>query len=82
MRRLSVAIAKRAMPTVRNGSRGLSTAGANFSERERGEEARYFRQEEEAKKKAIRAQLEKTLAEPHAEENKEQLLELLSKYMF
>lgn len=75
MRRLSLSLPKRLVFAPR---RALSTAGANFSERERGEEARYFRREEEAKRQAIRAQFEKAMQAPDNHEDKQQLIELLS----
>jgi len=54
------------------GVRGLSS----LTERERGEEARYFRQQEELRKAELRTQLEKILADEKHEQN-DDLIEIL-----
>ena len=54
-------------------ARGFSV---NLSDRERGDEARYFRQQEAARQAELKAQLEKILADSNHEQNDE-LLEIL-----
>ena len=48
--------------------------------KERGDENRFFREEEERNKAAIRAKFEKLLAEQHGAEQQQEILEILGKY--
>lgn len=67
---------------ARNSAKGASVAFSTFSERERGEEARYFRQEEERRLREMREQMEKILALDDSHEHKQQLVEVLGETFF
>ena len=47
--------------------------------KERGDENRFFREEEERNKAAIRAKFEKLLADQHGAEQRQEILEILGK---
>lgn len=47
--------------------------------KERGDENRFFREEEERNKAAIRAKFEKLLADQHGTEQQQEILEILGK---
>jgi len=59
--------------------RAQSTAGTSFSERERGEENKYFRKQEELKKAELKARLEKLLEEDDSSAQKISVIEQLTK---
>jgi hypothetical protein len=63
-------------PTARFSPRFLTTTGA-FAEKQIGEEAKYFREQDERKKAAIRAELERVLALDDNSEEKRDVIELL-----
>ena len=51
-------------------------------EREKGEEARYIRQQEEARKAEIRAKLEKVLAMEEGSAEKQEIIDQLGAFFF
>lgn len=72
-RLLSRGSINRTVPVLR------ATLSSTFNERERGEEARYFREDDERKKRALREKMDAVLALDDSHADKQQLMKLLGK---
>ena len=78
-------LVKLALPVARAATKNVAAAAARpadmcmstLVEREKGEEARYIRQREEARKAEIRAKLEKVLAMEEGSAEKQEIIDQL-----
>jgi hypothetical protein len=78
-------LVKLALPVARAATKNVAAAAARpaamcmstLVEREKGEEARYIRQQEEARKAEIRAKLEKVLAMEEGSAEKQEIIDQL-----